>query len=150
MKMPFKKLKVEEGMTTEQLLAQIEHKDRIFRFAQAIFMISTLVALIVVISAQQRTLAGVEQQLNQAKTSEAANSERSEENQQKVLRRLDCMTVFFSQRDRTNLTIQNIDECTLDRDGNIQRFFTNDPGGGTTGSPTEQPEGQQTPKAQAP
>lgn len=146
--MPLKKLPPTEGITTDQLIAQIEQKDRIFRIAQTIFMISTFVALIVVISAQQRTLTGVRDQLHQAKQVAAEQSKQSDASDAKIIRRLDCMTVFFSQKDRTNLSIANIDECTLDRDGNLQKFFTTDPQGNTTTTPTQQ--GQETPKAAAP
>lgn len=37
--------------STQDLIGQIERKDRRFRFAQSVFMISTLIALILVISA---------------------------------------------------------------------------------------------------
>lgn len=143
MNMPFKPLKVEEGMTTEQLLAQIETKDRKFRFAQALFMVSTLIALIIVVAFQLQTLGGIEK----GQEEYVINSKESDD---KILRRLDCMTVFFSQKDRTNLTIQNIDRCTLERNGDIQRFFTNDTDGGTTSNRNEQVEGARTPKAPAP
>lgn len=141
--MPFKPLKVEEGATTEQLLAQIEAKDRKFRLAQALFMVSTLVALIVVVAFQLQTLNGIKQ-------GQEEYVKNSKDSQQKIERRLDCMTVFFSQKDRTNLTIQNIDQCTLERDGDIQRFFTNDADGGTTSNKNEQVEGAPTPKVPAP
>lgn len=149
--MPFKKLQVVDGISTEELIAQIERKDRIFRMAQTLFMVATFVALVVVIGFQNRTLNGVQEQIEDAKNTALAQSKQRDESDNKIIRRLDCMVVFFSQRDRNNLTIQNIEECTLDRDGDIQRFFTSDPNGGqTTTTPTEQEEGAQTPKAQAP
>lgn len=126
--MPLKKLKPEEKQSTETLIAAIERKDRRFRLFQTLFMVGTFILLIVIISAQQRTLDGVRDQLTQAKQIAAQTAERSKEQQDTILRRLDCMSVFFSQRDRTNLSIENIDKCTLNRDGDLQQFFTQQPG----------------------
>lgn len=125
--------------STQDLIGQIELKDRRFRLAQAVFMLATLLALIAVISAQQRTLDGVKQQLTEQKNIATAADKRSSDQQQTILRRLDCMTVFFSQTDRTNLTIKNIDKCTLDRAGDLQKFFTQDASGTPTTTKTQQP-----------
>lgn len=149
--MPLTKLKPTTGASTDDLIAQIEMKDRRFRIAQTTFMVCTFAALIVVIFMLNRTLNGVQDQLAQAKDTAISQDKNANDATNKIIRRLDCMTIFFSQRDRTNLTIQNIDQCTLERDGDIQRFFTNDSDGGTTNNSTEQPEGQQTdPKVPAP
>lgn len=126
--MPFKKLNAEELDSTDKLIHAIEVKDRRFRLFQTLFMVGTFLALIFIISAQQRTLNGVEEQLTQAKQIASDNSKQSKDQQDTILRRLDCMSVFFSQRDRTNLSIENIDKCTLNRDGNLQQFFTQQPG----------------------
>ncbi len=126
--MPFKKLKLEEHGSAEALIHAIEQKDRRFRLFQTLFMVGTFIALIVIISAQQRTLDGVQAQLDQAKKVAQDQSQQSDESQATILRRLDCMSVFFSQRDRTNLSIENIDKCTLNRDGDLQQFFTQQPG----------------------
>lgn len=126
--MPLKKLREEEKATTESLIAAIERKDRRFRVFQTLFMVGTFVALIFIISAQQRTLSGVEEQLKQAKEVAQEEAKRSTDQQDTVLRRLDCMSVFFSQTNRTNLSIENIDRCTLSREGNLQEFFTQEPG----------------------
>lgn len=150
MKMPLKPLKVEEGTTTDELISQIERKDRRFRLAQTIFMVSTFIALIIVIFIQNQTLGGVQDQLSQAKRVAAQQNEQADASRDKIIRRLDCMVVFFTQKDRTNLSIQNIDKCTLDRDGDIERFFTTNESGTTTTTTTPQPEGQATPKAPAP
>lgn len=141
---------LQPAASTDDLIAQIERKDRRFRLAQTVFMLSTFLALLIVIFIQNQTLHQVQQQLVSAKNTAAQQDDNANKATDKIIRRLDCMTVFFSQKDRTNLTIKDIDECTLERDGDIQRFFTNNPGGGTTNTKTEQPEGQATPKATAP
>lgn len=143
--MPFRKLEKHEGMTTDQLIEQIETKDRRFRLAQTVFMVSTFIALAIVIFIQNQTLHGVQDQLTQAKEVAAEQSKQSDKSDEKIIRRLDCMTVFFSQRNRTNLTIDNIDRCTLNREGNLQEFFTTDENDEPTTTPEEQP-----PKDQAP
>ena len=128
---------------TQQLIKDIEQKDRRFRTAQSVFTIIILLVLVGIITAQYRTLAGVREQLTQAKTIAAAADNKSKEQQTTILRRLDCMTVFFSQRDRTNLTIENIDQCTLNRDGDLQKFFTKDVNGETQTTKTPQPSTEQ-------
>lgn len=136
--MPFRKLKEHEVQSTESLIAAIERKDRRFRFFQTVFMVGTFVALILIIGAQQRVLDGVGQQLTEARKTAAQQDKKSNESDAKIERRLDCMVVFFSQIDRTNLSIANIDKCTLNRNGDIQQFFRDEPEGGTTTTPTEQ------------
>lgn len=126
-------------MPKDELVKNIEDKDRRFRIAQTIFMIATLLALLVVIAAQQRTLKGVEAQLQQAKTVAAENTKNIKSTQSVIVRRLDCMAVFFSQRNRTNLTIDDIDKCTLNQNGDIQTFFTEE-NGQTETTKTEQPQ----------
>jgi len=145
---PLKKLKpLEPNADTNALIAQIESKDRRFRLAQTIFMVATFFALILIISAQQRTLAGVQNQLDQQKTIAKQSDDRAQDQLQTILRRFDCLTVFFSQKDRTNLTIKSIDQCTLDRGGDIQQFFKTENNGSTTVTPDQQPTD---PKVQAP
>lgn len=137
--MPFKKLKITEAASTDELIGQIERKDRVFRVAQTIFMVSTLVALLIVISAQQRTLNSIQNQVEDAKRVAQAQSDQSDNLQTTILRRLDCLAVYFSQRNRTDLTIEDIDKCTLNRNGTAQQFFTQEPGQQPVTTPTEQP-----------
>lgn len=137
--MPLKKLKPDELDSTDKLIHAIEHKDRRFRLFQTIFMVGTFMALILIIGAQQRTLDGVEEQLSQAKTVAAEQAKRANESDEKIERRLDCMVVFFTQKDRENLSITNIDECTLDKGGDLQQFFRTNEQGQTETTPTEQP-----------
>lgn len=109
--------------STQDLIGQIERKDRRFRVAQAVFMISTLIALIIVISAQQRTLTGIKDQLVQAKAAQAAASKQSDDQRDKIIRRLDCIVVFFTMPNRATVTIDDIDKCSLNRDQTVQQFF---------------------------
>lgn len=125
--MPLKKLNPTERQSTDELIHTIERKDRRFRLFQSIFMIGTFVALIFLIGAQQRTLANVQTQVaEQEKTAEAARIQR-EEQLQKITRRLDCMVVFFSTPNRENLTIENVENCSLNRDEDLNKFFQNKP-----------------------
>jgi hypothetical protein len=139
--MPLKKLTDDEMQDTTALIKAIEHKDRRFRLFQLLFMLSTFIALIIIISAQQRTLNGVERQLKEARESSKQQADQSTKATDIILRRLDCMTVFFSQRDRTNLTIENVDRCTLNRSGDIQQFFRENPNSptGVDVTPEQQP-----------
>lgn len=121
--MPLKKLKEQEKATTQALLAAIEQKDRRFRLFQTLFMVATFIALIFIISAQQRTLAGVENQLKEYRTLASEDSARDEDQQNKIVRRLNCMVYFFTIPNRQGLTIESIDECTLNRDENVDQFF---------------------------
>lgn len=121
--MPFSKIK-KPVASTDDLIAQIERKDRRFRIAQALFMASTLIALIVVISAQQRTLSAIKDQLFQAKMTAQQASKQSDDQRDKIIRRLDCIVVFFGQDNRTDLTIDDIDRCSLNRDQSVQQFFS--------------------------
>lgn len=128
--------------STQDLISTIERKDKRFRLAQAIFMVATFIALIVIIGAQQRTLDRLQDQVEQGKAVAAAADKRDEEQTQKILRRLDCMTVFFSQTDRQNLSIKDIDRCTLEREGDPQLFFRQGSDGNT--EVTEEPQSEGT------
>lgn len=126
--MPLKNLKPEELESTRTLIAAIERKDRRFRLFQTLFMVGTFLALIIIIGAQQRTLGELQDSQKQAEKVAVETAKRSKDQQDTILRRLDCMSVFFSQKDRTNLTIDNIDRCTLEREGSLQQFFIQKPG----------------------
>lgn len=143
--MPLKQLKLHEGASAEELIHAIERKDRRFRLFQTFFMVGTFIALIIIIGAQQRTLDGVQAQLDQAKKVAQEQSTQSDESLKTILRRLDCMPVFFSQRDRTNLSIENIDKCTLNRGGNLEQFFTQQPGEQPETTREQQPDSNLTP-----
>lgn len=116
----------DDHSSTQQLISAIETKDKRFRLAQAAFMVGTFIILIIIISTQQRTLEAVQTQLEQQKINSEAATKREAATAARIERRLDCMVVFFSQKDRAQLSIDNIDKCTINRDGNIQQFFQND------------------------
>lgn len=132
--MPLKSLTPQEKEDTTALLAAIERKDRRFRLFQTIFMVGTFLALIIIIGAQQKTLADVQNQQKQAEEIALESAKRSENQQDKIIRRLNCMVVFFSETDRQNLSINDIDRCTLNRDENIDQFFQQ-----PESTPAEQP-----------
>ena len=121
--MPLKKLREQEKASTESLLAAIENKDRRFRLFQTIFMVGTFVSLIFIISGQQQTLTRVQEQQKQAEKVALDTAKRSQGQQDKIIRHLNCMVVFFSDENRSGRTIEDIDACTLNRDRNVQQFF---------------------------
>jgi hypothetical protein len=110
--------------STQDLIHRIESKDRKFRTAQALFMIMLLAVLTGIIFVQFRTLDTVKQQLVASKATAAETTKQSDDQRDKIIRRLDCMVAFFSQTDRTNLSIADIDKCSLNRDSNVQQFFS--------------------------
>lgn len=112
-----------DHLSTQELIHKIESKDRKFRLAQSVFMVLLLATLTGVIFVQFRTLDAVREQLISQKATSEERSTQNKELQDKIIRRLDCMVVFFSQPDRSGLTIENINECSLNRDGNIEQFF---------------------------
>jgi len=124
--------------TTDELIHHIESKDRRFRFAQTIFMVSALLGLIVVIAFQNQTLNGLKTQAAKDAETVKVQSEQSNNVQETILRRLDCLAVYFSQTSRGRLTITNINKCTLDRNGTALQFFTQEPGEEPETTTTEQ------------
>lgn len=121
--MPFKHLTEDEKRDTITLLAAIERKDKRFRVAQAVFMIGTFLLLTVVIIAQYNVLNQIKAQNMSAQATADKQSKESNERQEKIIRRLDCVVVFFGQKDRANLSIEDIEKCALNRDGNVDQFF---------------------------
>lgn len=116
-----------DHLSTQQLIASIERKDKRFRLFQSLFMIGTFIGLIIIIGAQQRTLDGVQAQVKQdAEIAERTRADRTEQLND-ITRRLNCMVVFFSTPDRTNLTIENVEKCTLNKDENLNKFFHDEP-----------------------
>lgn len=114
--MPLKNLTEEEKKSTVTLLAAIECKDKRFRLFQTAFMVSTFILLSVVIIAQNNLL-------NEIRNQSVEQAQRQEDQQQKIIRRLNCIVVFFSERNRADLSIEDVDRCVLNRNGNVQQFF---------------------------
>ena len=113
--------------STQEIIYNIEKKDKRFRLFQTMFMVGTFVALIFIIGAQQRTLSNVEIQVSQQQeTANDASKERTAQ-LEAITRRLDCMVVFFSTPDREGLTIDNVENCSLNRDPDLNKFFQNEP-----------------------
>ena len=148
--MPLKKLKTDDNVTAEELIRAIEKKDRRFRLFQTFFMVGTFLALIIIISAQQRTLDGITQQQAAQKEFSAESREERNDQNEAIARRLNCIIVFFSLPDRDEVTIEDINSCALNRDKTEQQFFAEPestdqeqppnltdgaPSGGSDGSP---------------
>lgn len=105
--------------STQSLISSIERKDRRFRVFGFLAVAITVLLLGVLLVIGLRNLGRANEQL--VKTN--ALLEQQKQATDTITRRLDCMTVFFSQKDRTGLSIADIDKCTLDRSGDIQHFF---------------------------
>jgi hypothetical protein len=115
--------------STQELINKIESKDRRFRTAQAAFMLLLLAALVGIVFVQFRTLESVHQQLVVSRTVAAETKSQSNAQNAIIIHRLDCMTAFFSVPNRTNLTISDVEKCSIS--GNDpQQYFT--PNNGTT------------------
>ena len=125
--MPLKKVELDEGASTQELILAIERKDRRFRLFQSLFMVGTFIALIFIISAQQRTLDSIKQQVSDQQATTKLACEQRDEQLNEITRRLNCMVVFFSTPNRDNLTIENIENCALNRDEDLNKFFQNKP-----------------------
>jgi Tfp pilus assembly protein PilN len=105
--------------STQTLISSIEKKDRRFRVFGFLAVAITVLLLAVLLVIGLRNLTRANEQL----TKTNALLEQQKQATDTITRRLDCMTVFFSQKDRTSLSIADIDKCTLDRSGDIQHFF---------------------------
>lgn len=112
--------------STQDLIRDIERKDRRFRIAQAVFMTGVMITLIGVIVAQFSILSTVKQQLEDDKVATELAREQRNQQLESIERRLNCMVVFFSTPDRDNLTIENIQNCTLNKDKDLNQFFQNE------------------------
>lgn len=122
--MPLRNLTEAERKSTVALLAAIERKDRRFRLFQTAFMICTFLLLIILIFNQSDTLEEIQTQNAVERTADQRQSKESNERQETVIRRLDCLALFFSETNRTGLSIKNIDKCVLDRNGIYEQLTT--------------------------
>lgn len=121
--------------STQELINKIEKKDKRFRLFQSLFMIGTFIALIFIIGAQQKTLESIQDQVEEQSIANATASKERSEQLASITRRLDCMVVFFSQPDRDNLTIEDVETCVLNKDQDLNKFFQNDPNNSSENPP---------------
>lgn len=110
--------------TTQELIENIEKKDRRFRTAQAIFMTILFSVLVGIIFFQYRTLQSVQNNLTQQKTIVDTIKKSNQSSLDTINRHLDCIVVYFGQQNRQNLTIQDINKCTLQSSNGAQTFFS--------------------------
>lgn len=132
--MPYRKLKEHETASQEALRIAIETKDRRYR------IFSTL-AIVGVILLQGIVLYSLNQSIIEARKAADRQSEKIDESQDTILRRLDCFAVYFSQQDRPGITIADIDKCTLSRNGTAQEFFIQRRGEAPVTTEDQQPTG---------
>ena len=106
------------------LLSKIERRDRQYRIALLIFMLSTALAISVLAGFQIKTNAKVNRQLVLANQQlkkqgeilsavKASGDERTKQLEQ-VNQHVDCIAAFFNQRNRTNATITDLDQCSIE------------------------------------
>lgn len=144
-----------------ELIKDIEKSAIRFRIAQVVFMLVVVGGLALVIylqqaqiMAQRETLESVEAQQEQLTKSVGEIKKSNAEALARVERRLNCITVFFSQTDRDSLSITDVEKCSLSREEDIQQFFGGggevpnaDPGAPSGSQPasTAEPSPDQTP-----
>lgn len=109
--------------TSAQLLMEIEKKNRKYKF----FVVCSIVTFFAF--AGIMLVIGLKTLQSQKETTDT------------IRRNLDCIVIYFEQRNRTELTIEDISKCTLSRDGGTpQDFFeTNDEGETEIKSSTQPP-----------
>jgi hypothetical protein len=79
--------------------------------------------LLVVIAIQQKTLDSVRLQID-AQTRAVQEIKKSNTDSLDIIkRRIDCLAVYFAQRDRAELTIDDIDRCTIRSNETITEVF---------------------------
>lgn len=121
-----------EQITTQTLISDIEFKNRRFRVAQTVFVFFLVIGFILLILIQQRTLntsqktlLAVQSQLDQQKTIVADIKKDNTEQLNRLNRHLDCIVVFFGSDDRANSSIEDVNKCTINTtEGPVQFFST--------------------------
>lgn len=112
-----------DHVSTQKLISTIERKDRRFRAAQIAFMVILVSSLVGIIIIQVRTLAAVNEQLSQQKRTVTDIKRDNSEQLGRLNRHLDCIVAYFGQTDRANLTIEDINKCTIKGSDGAQEFF---------------------------
>ena len=115
-----------DHLSTQELISRIETKDRRFRFAQSVFLTLLLTLLIGVIYVQFSTLNAVREQLVISKATALETSRQSDEQRDLILRRLECVVAFLNVKDRTGLTLSDIENCSETESDGLDRFFKSD------------------------
>ncbi len=108
-----------QHQTTRELIEEIEKKNKRFRFAEMLFIVMTFLGLITVIVIQQRTLDTSRATL----VAVQAQLKQQDQSVNQINRHIDCVLVFFSQRDRANLSIEDVNKCTLSNGTSATQYF---------------------------
>jgi hypothetical protein len=121
---------VKQAPTREELIAKYKRQDRLYKVTQAGFFAATLVTLGVILAITLNTLNQVKSQQG-AQVALSEEIKRTAEEQDKVrqaqldmlIRRLNCIVVFFQKTNRAELTIADIDKCTLNTQEPAQQSY---------------------------
>lgn len=145
------------GKSAQEIIAELNRRNRRFKVATVLFMIVAAFALLAIILVGLNNLQQANKQLTQQKEllaqqqqtldaiSDAADQRTSQLAQ--ISKQIDCIAQFFTQRNRTNVVITDLEQCQiLNADGSSTQ------GTGSTTSPqasnggsTTAPQSQQQP-----
>lgn len=113
------------------LLDTVQRKNRYFRIAELTFVVLVAIGIFVIIGTQMITLGRIRDQLDAQTALSAQQQALGAERTRQIntlTRHLDCIVIFFQQTGRQNLTIDDINKCTISGNGTPQQFFDNDSG----------------------
>lgn len=97
--------------TLEELIHNIEIKDKRFRIAQSIFFVMLIIALLALIIVQQRTLLTSQQTL----TAVQSQVEQQQKDVQSINNNVNCIASYFTKTDRVNLRLDDVQNCQFTR-----------------------------------
>lgn len=100
----------------EGLIRDIERRDIRFRRSQTVFVVSLIVGIIVLLILMIQVLSGIGRQLTALDEARAAATAQGENQLRVIEDRLNCIVKVFAESDRSEITIEDIDSCTLERD----------------------------------
>lgn len=117
----------------QEVLDDLTKKDKRFRVARMFFFVVLAASVIGIVVIQAYTLGTVKEQLRTANAT--ADAAKRTTNQVKtssdtVNRHLDCIVAFFQRPDRASITIEDINKCTLSKQGDITQSFPQPPSSG--------------------
>lgn len=112
--------------TTQQMILEIERKDRRFRIAQTVFMLLVMAAMVGALIFLIQLLDRMEEQLDKQKQT----IQSLEQNSKKQTQHLQCVAEFFTKsgEEREDSRIKTIDDCVLV--DNKKRLQSNNETGG--------------------